>query len=110
MSVESALFRLYCHPKVQGAVKSAAVVAAQSVLAPAAGGFLGELGLTSLGTSLVSLGGGTTIAAVSASIGTVLAPVAIGVGAIASVGWLYSKVKGKKETTGEESSPKEELT
>ena len=34
MSVASALVHLYCHPKVQGAVKSAAVVAAQSVLAP----------------------------------------------------------------------------
>ena len=91
MSVQSALSHLYCHPKVQVAVKSAAIATAQSVLAPAAGGFLAELGLTSLGTSLVSLGGGTTIAAVSASVGTVLAPVAIGIGAIASIGWLCSK-------------------
>ena len=94
---ESALLRLGSHPEVRNAIKAAAVGTAQSVLAPAAGGFLTELGLTSAGAALTSIGGGTAVATASAAVGAVLAPVAIGAGILVGIGWLCSKCNDSEE-------------
>ena len=90
--LQIAASRLGTRPEVQNAAKVAIGVTAQSVLAPAAGGFLTELGITGLGTALTSIGGGTAVATASAAVGTILAPVAIGAAAVYGLGWLYSKL------------------
>ena len=90
-NLQSAVVRLGTNPRVQKAVAGVAIGTAQSVIAPAAGGFLTELGVTGLGGALTSIGGGTAVATGAATVGAVLAPVAIGAAAIASIWWLCSK-------------------
>ena len=93
--LEMAASRLLIRPEVRRTVEVAAIGTAQSVLAPAAGGFLTELGVTGLGGTLTGIGGGTAVATASAAVGAVIAPVAIGAGVLVGLGWLYSKLGEK---------------
>lgn len=86
----SALVRVLIQPKVRETVTGMMALTAKSVIAPTAGGLLTELGITGLGGTLTSIGGGTAIAATAAGVGAALAPVAVGAAAFAGIYWLCS--------------------